>query len=365
MGTHTSPRLFEQLQLRDLTIPHRLWVAPMCQFSSGDHSGIPNHWHLVHLGSFAVGRAGLIVAEATAVTPDGRIAPEDTGIWSDEHTAAWKPITEFVHSQGVPIALQLSHAGRKASMGSRFERKGPIPKEEGGWSTKGPSELGYGDLPLPRALTIREIHEIIDEFAEGAARAVEAGFDAIEIHGAHGYLLHEFLSPLSNVRDDEYGGSFENRIRFLIEVVTRVRATMPAGMPLMIRLSVTDWVEGGWDLEQTQQLVPVLEALGVDFFSISSGGNDLRQDIPVRPGYQVPFARAIRKVATVPVGVAGLIQSSQQAETLLVDDAADVIFAAREFLRDSKFALRAAAELGGFLEWPKPYGVAKYEGSIP
>lgn len=359
------PMLFEPIKLRGLTAPNRLWVAAMCQYSCLEADGMPQPWHLVHLGGFAVGRAGLIVTEATAVSPEGRISPHDVGIWNDEQAEAWRPVTAFARSQGVPIVVQLAHAGRKASMKSTADGRGPVLPGDGGWETLGPSALPFGRLPAPRELTLDDIERVIDDFARAAERAIASGFDAIELHGAHGYLFHQFLSPLSNERTDNYGGSFAGRTRLLLETVARVRAVMPDSMPLFVRLSATDWVAGGWDSEQNVRLVPLLEELGVDFISISSGGNDHRQEIPVGPSYQVPFAREAKEVATVAVGVAGLITSPQQAESLLIDGAADVVFAARQFLREAKFALRAASELGAFLEWPRQYRTAKYEGSIP
>jgi len=359
----SSPRLFEPLRLRDLEIPHRLWVAAMCQYSAVD--GVPQAWHLAHLGSFAIGRAGLIVTEATAVSPEGRITLDDAGIWTDEQAEKWGEVVEFVHTQGVPIAMQIAHAGRKASTRPPYRGRGYHEISDGGWQAVGPSTLAYGELPSPRQLSADEVRGVVQDFADAARRAVNAGFDAIEIHGAHGYLHHQFLSALSNSRDDEYGGDARGRSRFTRETVAAVRAVMPEGMPLFIRLSATDWVEGGWTLEDTISLVPDLVALGVDFVSISSAGNDHRQDIPVGPGYQLPLARAVREAADVPVGAAGLITEARQAETALVDGAADVIFAARQFLREPGFALRVAAELGGVLEWPRQYRMARFEGSIP
>lgn len=364
MPKHLNPpRLFEPLRLRGLDIPHRLWVAAMCQYSAVD--GVPQPWHLAHLGSFAIGRAGLIVTEATAVSPQGRITEGDAGIWTDHQAQKWSEIVDFAHSQGVPIAIQLAHAGRKASTKPPYLGRGYHQIEDGGWETVGPSGRPFGELPPPRALTIDAIHRVIDDFAAAARRAVAARFDAIEIHGAHGYLHHQFLSALSNNRTDRYGGDNEGRARFTHETVEAVRSAIPSDMPLFIRLSATDWVEGGWTLDDTIALVPGLVERGVDFLSISSAGNDHRQEIPVGPGYQMPLARAVRARAGVPVGVAGLITEAQQAETALVDGAADVIFAARQFLREPGFALRAAAELGGVLEWPRQYRMARFEGSIP
>lgn len=360
---HNPPRLFESIRLRELEIPHRLWVAAMCQYSAVD--GVPQPWHLAHLGSFAIGRAGLIVTEATAVNPEGRITIDDAGIWTDEQAAKWAEVVDFVHTQGVQIAMQIAHAGRKASTRPPYRGRGYHEIAEGGWETVGASALAYGELPPPRALSRDEITGVVQDFADAARRAVEAGFDAIEIHGAHGYLQHQFLSALSNHRTDEYGGDAQARARLTRETVAAVRAVMPEGMPLFIRLSATDWVEGGWTVQDTIALVPELVALGVDFVSVSSAGNDHRQEIPVGPGYQLPLARAVREATGVPVGAAGLITDSRQAETALVDGSADVIFAARQFLREPGFALRAAAELGGVLEWPRQYRMARFEGSIP
>ncbi|MBZ2195451.1 NADH:flavin oxidoreductase/NADH oxidase [Occultella gossypii] len=363
MASKAPPRLFEPLTLRDLTVAHRLWVAAMCQYSAVD--GVPQPWHLAHLGSFAIGRAGLILTEATAVAPEGRISSSDAGIWTDEQAGAWAPIVGFVHSQDVPIVVQLAHAGRKASTKPPYLGRGYQPPEEGGWETVGPSPSAYGRLPAPRALTKPEIAVAVELFVAAARRSVAAGFDGVELHAAHGYLFHQFLSPRSNQREDEYGGSFENRARFLLEVVDGVRAVLPAGMPLFVRLSATDWVEEGWDGADSARLAPLLEERGVDFLSISSAGNDHRQEIPVGPGYQLPLARQVRAAASVPVGAAGLITSPVQAESAIVDGATDVVLVARQFLREPGFALRAAAELGGELEWPRQYRMAKFDGSIP
>lgn len=359
------PRLFEPISIRNLTASNRLWVAAMCQYSSRNEDGMPEAWHLVHLGSLAAGRAGLIVTEATAVCPEGRISPHDVGIWTDEQAVAWRPIVDFAHSQGVPLVVQLAHAGRKGSMKSTVDGRGPVLPEDGGWETVGPSTEAFGRLPAPRELDSAGIAQVVSDFVSAARRAVAAGFDAIEIHGAHGYIFHQFLSPLSNKRTDAYGGSSENRARLLHEVFAAVREAVPADMPIFVRLSATDWVDGGWDIDGTTRLARELEERGADLISISSGGNDHRQEIPVGPAYQVPLARRVREQVGIPVGAAGMITSPQLAESLLVDGAIDVVFAAREFLRDSKFALRAASELGAHLEWPVQYRTAKYEGSIP
>lgn len=359
----SPPRLFEPVQLRGLEIPHRLWVSPMCQYSAVD--GFPQPWHLAHLGSFAIGRAGLVFTEATAVAAAGRISPADTGIWTDEQADAWRPAVDFLHGQGVPIGIQLAHAGRKASTRPPYRGRGYADESEGGWRAVGPSAVGYGRLPAPQTLRTEDIEQITADFAAAAKRSVDAGFDVVEIHAAHGYLLDEFLSPASNQRDDHYGGTFENRVRFLLEVLRHVREVLPDRVPLTVRLSATHWTADGWSAEDTVRLAPLLEAGGADFISVSSGGNDPAQEIPVGPGYQVPLARRVREVVTIPVGVAGMISTPEQAETVVVDGAADVVLAARQFLREPTFALRAAAELGGELTWPRQYRMAKFDGSIP
>lgn len=363
MTNKQSPRLFESIRIRGLEIPHRLWVAPMCQYSAIE--GIPQPWHHAHLGSLAIGRPGLIVTEATAVVPEGRITAEDAGIWTDDQVTAWKTIVDFVHSQGVPIAMQLAHAGRKASSRPPYAGRGPLAPADGGWQTVAPSAVGFGTLSTPTELTIPQIEQTVQEFASAAHRALAAGLDAVEIHAAHGYLQHQFLSPVSNQRTDVYGGDRQGRAKFTLDTVAAVRAVLPDDVPLFIRLSATDWVDDGWSVEDTVWLVPQLIDRGVDFVSVSSAGNDTRQDVPVGPGYQIPLSRAVRAASTVPVGAAGLITEPTQAETALVDGAADAVLVARQFLREPGFALRAAAELGGHLEWPKQYRMARFEGSIP
>lgn len=346
--------LFSPIRLRDLTVRNRVWVAPMCQYSAVD--GLPDDWHLVHLGSFARGGAGLVMTEATAVSPEGRISPADTGIWDDEQAEAWSRVVRFLHGQGAAAALQLAHAGRKASTRPPFEGRGPVPPEEGGWATVGPSAVAFPGLPAPTALDTAGIDRVVDDFASGARRAVEAGFDAVEVHAAHGYLLHEFLSPLSNQRDDDHGGSFENRVRLPRRVVAAVRAALPAGMPLLVRVSATDWVEGGWTVDDTVRLASLLREDGADLVDVSSGGNAVT-DIPVEPGYQVPFARRIRHEAAVPTGAVGLITEPKQAEDVLAEGAADVVLLARELLRDPHWPLRAAHELADdeAVRWPPQY----------
>jgi 2,4-dienoyl-CoA reductase-like NADH-dependent reductase (Old Yellow Enzyme family) len=353
------PELFEPITLRDLTISNRIWLAPMCQYSVLATDGVPTDWHLVHLGARAQGGFGLILTEATAVVPEGRISPQDTGLWNDEQRDAWHRIVDFVHGQDAAIGVQLAHAGRKASTYRGFagEPTGSVAVEDGGWTTAGPSDLAFPGYDAPRAMSTDDIAETVAAFAEAARRADEAGFDVVEIHGAHGYLVHQFLSPLSNHRTDSYGGSFAGRTRLLLEVVDAVRAAWPAGKPLFVRLSATDWTEGGWDLEQSTRLSAALKAHGVDLVDVSTGGNVLA-DIPVEPGYQVPFARAIRAQAQIPTGAVGLIQTPQQAEAVLAAGEADAVLLARAALREPAWPLRAAAELG--LSWhqapyPAPY----------
>jgi 2,4-dienoyl-CoA reductase-like NADH-dependent reductase (Old Yellow Enzyme family) len=354
-----TPQLFTPITLRGLTIPNRLWVAPMCQYSAVD--GVVQPWHLVHLGGFAQGRAGLIITEATSVLPEGRISPEDAGLWNEAQRDAWKPVVDFVHSQGVPIAVQLAHAGRKASTRSPFKSGDTyVDVTEGGWVTSAPSAVPFGRLPVPHEMSLKDIDELIGAFGASSKLAVDAGFDAIELHAAHGYLLHEFLSPLSNLRTDSYGGDYDNRARIVLECVERMRTDMPDSMPLLVRISASDWLEGGWDLEQSVLLATRLEALGVDLIDVSSGGLSPEQEIALGPGYQMHFAKAIsHAVSQMAVGTVGLITESAQAEEALNTGVADVVLMARQFLREPHYALRAAAELGHDLEWPGQYVRAK------
>jgi len=350
--------LFEGLQIRGLAIPHRLWVSPMCQYSAVE--GVVQPWHQVHLGSWAINKAGLIITEATAVVPEGRITPTDSGLWNDEQEAAWKPILEFSHAQGVPLAIQLAHAGRKASTRAPFlPGESVVKPDEGGWVPEAPSAEAYEGLASPEEVSLARIAQLVQAFADSAARAVRVGFDAIEIHAAHGYLLHEFLSPLSNHRVDEYGGSFENRIRIVLEVVEAVRAVMPEPMPLFVRISATDWFEDGWSLEESIALSKLLEARGVDLIDVSSGGLAKAQPITLGPGYQMDFAQAIKEQVSIVVGTVGMITEAQQAEDALQAGVADVVLMGRQFLREPSYALRAARELGVDLSWPGQYERAK------
>lgn len=347
-------KLFQPVQQRSLTLGNRLVVSPMCQYSSVD--GLPDDWHLVHLGSRAVGGAGVVFTEACAVSPDGRISPEDAGIWNVAQQKAWARIARFVAAEGAIPAIQLAHAGRKASTFAPWRGHGQVPVGAGGWQTVAPSALAYSEgYPLPQALDEAGIAAVVDAFRAAARRALSAGFRIIEIHAAHGYLLHQFLSPLSNQRDDRYGGSLDNRMRLVLEVVEAVRATIPDGVPLWMRVSATDWVEGGWDIEQTVELARRAAALGVDLVDTSSGGLAPLQQIDAVPGYQVPFAARIRREAGVATGAVGLITEPAQAEAILAAGDADVILMARELLRDPYFGRTAAKTLGDNITPPAQY----------
>jgi 2,4-dienoyl-CoA reductase-like NADH-dependent reductase (Old Yellow Enzyme family) len=350
--------LHSPLTLRGTTIKNRAWVASMCQYSSVD--GFPNDWHLVHLGSLARGGAGVVLTEATAVTPEGRISPADAGIWNDEQAAAYERIVAFVRSQGAVPGIQLAHAGRKASTQRPWDGPGYVEPTDGGWQTVAPSPVAFGDWPLPKELSVAEISELVRAFAAGAERALRAGFEIAEIHAAHGYLLHQFLSPLSNTRADEYGGDLEGRSRFLFEVVDAVRAVWPQDKPLFVRFSATDWADGGWDVDETVEVARRLASHGVDFYDVSSGGLAPEQKITVGPGYQVPFARAVREGSGVPTGAVGLITEPAQAEAILAEGSADSVLMARELLRDPHWPLRAAHELGDDVAWPAQYDRARW-----
>ena len=349
------PHLFDSLTIRDLEFSNRVFVSPMCEYSSVD--GYANDWHLVHLGSRAVGGAGLVLTEATAVLPEGRISPQDLGIWKDEHVDALKRIVSFIHEQGSVAGMQLAHAGRKASTRRPWEGDGVVPETEGGWqNVMAPSAIPFADnYPTPQALTVDGIQQVVRAFAAAVRRACDAGFRVIEIHAAHGYLIHEFLSPLSNHRDDTYGGSFENRTRLIREIVTTVRSSWPKGAPLFVRISATDWVEGGWDLEQSIELARSLKQLGVDLIDCSSGGTVPHAKIQAGPGYQTPFAHQIRHEAQILTGAVGMITSPIQAEQIIGTGQADAVVIAREFLRDPYWPLRAAKKLGQPISWPVQY----------
>lgn len=355
-------QLFQELKIRDVTLRNRIAVSPMCQYSSTD--GFATDWHLVHLGSRAVGGAGLILAEATAVLPEGRISPHDLGLWKDEQIAPLARITGFLREQQTVAGIQLAHAGRKGSVERPWEGTGWVPESRGGWKPVAPSAIAFDEkYATPSVLDEKGIHAIVQAFAEAARRSREAGFQLIEIHAAHGYLIHEFLSPLTNRRADAYGGSFDNRTRLAREVVTAVRRVWPENLPLFVRISATDWAEGGWDLEQSVELARQLGALGVDLLDCSSGGQIAGAQMPVGPGYQVPFAQAIRQRAGILTGAVGLITSPEQAEAIVRDGQADVVLMAREFLRHPYWPLDAARELQHPLAWPAQYLRAAPEGA--
>ncbi|TXK17209.1 NADH:flavin oxidoreductase/NADH oxidase [Homoserinibacter sp. GY 40078] len=352
------PALFDTIDIRGIPIRNRLWVAPMCQYSALDRDGVPTDWHLVHLGSFARGGAGLVIAEATAVTADGRISPEDVGIWNDAQEHAWSRIAAFVRGQGAVPGIQLAHAGRKASTFSPWgdERRGSVPLDEGGWSTVAPSAIAYEGFATPRALDADELPQVVAAFADAATRAVRAGFGLVEVHAAHGYLLHQFLSPLSNERDDEYGGSLENRARLLLEVVRAVRAAIGDNVPMLVRFSATDWADGGWDAAQTATVAAWARDAGADLFDVSTGGLVAGVQIPVAPGYQVPFAEEVARTADVEVAAVGLVTTPEQADAIVREGRADAVLMGREMLRDPHFPLRAASALGVDLDyWPPQY----------
>jgi len=355
--------LFDPLAIRDITFANRVFVSPMCQYSSTD--GYANDWHFVHLGSRAVGGSGLVFTEATGVLPEGRISPEDLGIWMDDHIEPLARIVRFVHGQGSVAGMQLAHAGRKASTYRPWSGHGTIPESNGGWNNVvAPSALAFADqYPMPQALSIDGIKNIVSAFANAARRACEAGFDVIEIHAAHGYLIHEFLSPLSNHRTDVYGDSFENRTRILREIVTAVRGTWPERAPLFVRISASDWVDGGWDIQQSVELARRLKELGADLIDCSSGGNVPHAKIPVGPGYQTHFAEQIRREADILTGTVGMITSPVQAEHIIATGQADAVIIARELLRDPYWPLRAARELAQPVSWPVQYLRAAPEGS--
>jgi 2,4-dienoyl-CoA reductase-like NADH-dependent reductase (Old Yellow Enzyme family) len=348
-----SSHLFDPLTLRGLTLENRVWVSPMCQYSSVD--GLADEWHLAHLGSFATGGVGLVLTEATAVVPEGRISPDDLGLWSDAHAESLAPVVDFVHRQGVPIGIQLAHAGRKASTYAPWRGHGSVPLESGGWQTVGPSATAFGRYAVPREMTHDDIAEVVAAFAAAARRADALGVDTVEIHAAHGYLLHQFLSPLANRRTDEYGGDLAGRMRLVLEVVDAVRAVWPDARPLLMRVSATDWVEGGWDVESSVELARAAAARGVDLVDVSSGGLDHRQEIAVGPGYQVPFAAAVRAGAAVPTAAVGLITEPAQAEQIVAGGEADAVLLARALLRNPRWALGAAHELGAEARWPDQY----------
>ncbi len=351
-------KLFSPFKLRGVEFKNRIFVAPMCQYSAQD--GIASAWHLVHLGGRAVGGAGMVMVEATAVVAEGRISPYDLGIWSDRHAEALAPIAHFIRQQGAVPAIQLAHAGRKASTDAPWLSRSALKPEQGGWQVLAPSAISFSaDSPMPRELAGEELDGIVKSFADAARRALQAGFEAAEIHMAHGYLLHQFLSPLTNRRADAYGGSLENRARLPLQVARAVRAVWPRELPLFVRISATDWVEGGWDLPQSLELCRWLKEIGIDLIDCSTGGLVSDARIPVAPGFQTPFATAIRQEVGIAVGAVGLITAAVQAEQIVATGLADVVLLARELLRDPYWPLHAAHTLGVDVPWPQQYQRAK------
>lgn len=358
--------MFDPITVRGLEIRNRIWMPPMCQYSVPARNGVPTDWQLVHLGGVAAGGIGLIIAEASAVVPEGRISDHDTGIWNDEQAQAWSRIVDFVHSQGAAIGIQLAHAGRKASVwpdGLGLPTGVSQPISEGGWQTVAPSAIAFGNYDLPRALEASELPGIVDAFVSGAKRAVAAGFDLVEVHAAHGYLLHEFLSPLSNTRTDDWGGSLENRARLLRSIVQGIRAEVD--VPIFVRFSASDWVDGGWDVQQTEQVAQWLHDDGADFFDISSAGLVADAKIAVGPNYQVGFATEIHDRTGLDVSAVGLITQVEQAQDILTSGQAQAVMIGRGLMRDPHFVLRAAHQLGVEIDyWPRQYERAQLKPGI-
>lgn len=349
--------LFSPLQIKGITLKNRIAVSPMCQYSSID--GFATDWHLVHLGSRAVGGAALVIAEATAVSPEGRISPGDLGIWKEDHIAPLQKIAGFIHQQGAVAGIQLAHAGRKASRTEPWNGNLAIDEKAGGWQTVAPSALSFSGDNMPVSINVQQINNVIADFKYAAQRALSAGFRVIEIHAAHGYLINEFLSPLSNTRTDEYGGVFENRIRLLLEIIAVIREVMPDDLPLFVRISASDWKEGGWTIEDSVALAGILKTSGVDLIDCSSGGLVPDAKIPAAPGYQVPFAETIRNRTGILTGAVGIIVTPYQAEEIITGGKADIVLLAREFLRNPYFSLYAARELNREITWPVQYERAK------
>ncbi|UZN02533.1 NADH:flavin oxidoreductase/NADH oxidase [Cellulomonas sp. S1-8] len=356
--------LFSPFTLRGTTFAHRVWMAPMCQYSAlpdGPDAGAPTDWHVQHYGSRAAGGAALVIVEATAVVPEGRISPFDLGIWDDGQVPAHRRVVDLLHAQGVPAGIQLAHAGRKASTDAPWHGGGPVGPDAGGWPVVGPSAVPFADgHPTPAALTTEQVADVVEAFAAAARRAVTAGYDVVEVHAAHGYLLHQFCSPDSNVRDDVYGGSFEHRTRLVREVTSAVRAAVPDAMPVLVRVSATDWVEpAGWTADDTVRLARDLAPLGADMVHVSTGGNLPRVRIPVEPGYQVPFAARVRAEAGVPTVAVGAITDPAQAERVIADGSADAVALARPLLVDPFWPRRAALALGVEVPLPPQYERAR------
>jgi 2,4-dienoyl-CoA reductase-like NADH-dependent reductase (Old Yellow Enzyme family) len=352
-----SVSLFDHLQIRNLDIPNRVWVSPMCQYSAVD--GIVGQWHQVHLGAFATGGAGLIFVEATGVVPEGRISIGCPGIWSDRHAEAFRPIVDFAHSMGSKIGIQLAHAGRKASTMRPWDDHLVAEKSEGGWQSVAPSPIAFHGMQVPKQLSVSDITELTQSFVTTAKRAVSVGFDVIEIHAAHGYLFHQFMSPITNQRTDEYGGDFEGRTRFLCEVAQAVRASIPETMPLFVRISASDWVEGGWGIDDSILLSRKLKNLGIDLIDVSSGGLVHDAKVQVGPGYQVPFSEAIKREVGILTSAVGLITDVNQAEEIVTSGKSDAVMLARAMLRNPRWALDAAEKLGIRIPWPVQYERAR------
>ncbi|GAA1943800.1 NADH:flavin oxidoreductase/NADH oxidase [Agromyces allii] len=358
-----APALFTPLTIRALTIRNRVWVPPLCQYSVTARDGVPHDWHLVHLGSMAAGGAGLVIAEATAVSPEGRISDYDTGLWNDEQVVAWSRVTRFIRSQGAAAGIQLAHAGRKASVWPEtVGKRGSQPLDEGGWTTFSASAQAFHGLREPVALDEAGIRRVIADFRAAARRAIDAGFDLVEVHAAHGYLVHQFLSPLSNLRDDAWGGDLEGRARLLLEIVREVRAEIGEDVPVFVRFSATDWVDGGWDEAQTATVARWCQDAGADFFDVSTGGLVAHADIPVGPGYQAGHAEYVGEHGEVAVSAVGRITNAEHADELVASGAADAVMFGKAMMRDPHFALRAAHQLGaGSDMWPVQYLRARPE----
>jgi 2,4-dienoyl-CoA reductase-like NADH-dependent reductase (Old Yellow Enzyme family) len=351
-------KLFEPLKIRDIEFRNRVFVSPMCQYSSED--GMPNDWHLVHLGSRAVGGAAAVIIEATGVSPEGRISPADSGLWSQEQAKAFFRINQFIKSQGAVPAVQLAHAGRKASTFEPWNGGNAVPIGKGGWTPIAPSAIAFDEkYHTPREMTEKDIDLLVEQFVASTRLSIDAGFELVELHMAHGYLLHEFLSPLANHRTDHFGGSLSNRMRLPLRVATAVREVWPRGLPLFVRISATDWVEGGWDLPQSIEFARALKEIGIDLIDCSTGAMVPYAKMKIGPGYQVPFAEAIRRDAGIATGAVGMITDAHQAEQIIASGKADVVLLARELLRDPYWPLHAAKILGAEIAWPKQYDRAK------
>jgi 2,4-dienoyl-CoA reductase-like NADH-dependent reductase (Old Yellow Enzyme family) len=358
MNSLISSKLFTPIHFRSVECRNRIFVSPMCQYSAKD--GRADDWHLVHLGARAIGGAGLVMVEATAVEPDGRISPFDLGLWTNEQADALMPIACFIRAQGAVAAIQLAHSGRKGSTTRPWDGGGVLSPDQGGWIPCAPSAVSFGDRhPVPIEMSESDMVRVRDAFVEATRRARRAQFQVVEVHAAHGYLLNEFLSPLANSRSDRFGGEFANRIRFPLSVIAAVREEWPKDQPLFVRLSATDWVEGGWSIEETIQLSRLLKDIGVDLIDCSTGGIVPHAKIPVAPGFQVEFAERVRQEVGIATGAVGLITEPKQAEAIVAQGRADAVFIAREFLRDPHWPLKAARELGAKISWPQPYERAR------